>query len=286
MRKLYGILTVICLSLVILAGCSGDEPEGGNDDVVIGPLLEEAAVDASAEYERHICVMEFTGQWCANCPRGYDIINLAVNYDDRYKDITHIIALHDNSGGEDEFAAPLQSVQKEIHTTFELGAYPSVVVDLMTGVVLPDGNLGAALQKSLEDPALCGVAVSSDYDGNTGKAEVKIRLASAGTDSYRAAVFVVEDGIVAKQYMEGYINEAYPHRHVARRMLSGSYIGETMGRLEPGMQVSRTYSLTVDPEWNVEKTYIYALAINGGGQINNVAVCGLDGGNMDYNYKR
>ncbi len=284
MKNLYNILTITILGLFAIAGCSDDSGSTGED---IGPLVVEADMDMTdfAGFERHICVMEFTGQWCGNCPRGYDIIDLAVNYSSVYKDITHIIALHDNSGGEDEFAAPLQSVQKEIHTAFELGAYPSVVVDLMSGVVLPDGNLGAALQKSLEEPALCGVAVSSDYDGTSGKADVKVRLASAGTDSWRVAVFVVEDGITAEQRMESYVNGSYTHRHVARRLLSSSYIGETMGRLEAGNQVSRTYSLTVSPEWNIEKTYIYALAINGREQINNVAVCGLDGGNMDYNYK-
>ncbi len=288
MKRFYGILALACLSLAAVS-CSGELEDG---DDAVGKLQLEEDFETVPEFERHICVMEFTGQWCSNCPRGYQLLDLAVNYDDRYKDVTHIMALHDNSGGEDEFAAPLQDVQLEIFREFTsadkggLNGYPSIVVDLREGVMLPEGNIGAALKRSLDEPATCGLALSSTYDAAKGTAEIKVRLGSAASDSYRVALFVIEDGIQAYQNNGGVPDQAYPHRHVARKMLSGSYIGDSMGTLDSGKQVSRMYSLSVEPEWNVGKTEIYALAINGRNQINNVAVCRLDGGNTDYNYRK
>ncbi len=264
--------------------------EPGND----GPGNDDPGTDTpdpSAEFVRHLCIMEFTGQWCMFCPAGYKILyDVAASEYSDYRDIAHIIALHDNSSGKDEFAAPLQDVQKDIFSAFGLSAYPSALVDLRkdAAISLSAGNrplLVEAIEKSLKEyPANCGVAVKSTYDAAKGEVKIDARLFSVKDDIYRITVFVVENGIKAGQNDGGTYREDYTHHYVARDMASQSYKGDSLGEVKAGTEVSKSYTMAVDPSWNVARTEIYVLAIDGNGHVNNVAVCPLNNGETGYDY--
>ncbi len=255
----------------------------------------DGPVESLPAFRRHLAFFEFTGQWCSNCPTGYKILYSAVAAKDSdYKDISHIIALHDNSGGKDDFAEPLQEVQSEMFREFQkkenggIEGYPAVAVDLREGITLVAGvrnDIDAAIRRSLEEyPAQCGVSVKSDYDASTGKAEIQAKLYSLKKDTYRIAVFVIEDGLKGAQKDGGIDDANYTHNHVARAMLSESYRGDSIGEIGQGKEQSKIYTLDVDPKWNPAKTKICVLAIDSNGYVNNVAVCALDGGNTDYDY--
>ncbi len=242
-------------------------------------------------FERHLCIFEFTGQWCSFCPDGYKILyDVAASEYSDYRDIAHIIALHDNSSGADEFAEPLQATQFKMFNDFALPGYPAALVDLRkdAAVSLSAGNremLVDAIEKSLaEYPAHCGVAVSSSYDATKGAAKIDTRLYSVKNDFYRIAVFIVENGIKAPQKDGGTTREDYTHHYVGRLMLSQKYNGDSLGEVAAGKEAAKSYDLTVDPKWNVDKTQVYVLAIDGDGHVNNVAVCSLKNGAADYDY--
>ena len=57
-----------------------------------------------------------------------------------------------------------------------------------------------------------------------------------------------------------------------------------MGRIAPGAVKSRTYEVSLDAAWNLANTYVYALAIDADGDVNNMQVCLLNGGSADYEY--
>ncbi len=259
--------------------------DGKSSNTVKVTAKEAEPVGPVPTFKRHLCIMEFTGTWCSFCPEGYKMIYRMLTLNNpEWEEFSHIIALHDS----DEYSEPLQSVQTDIFSTFSLGGYPAALIDLRDGVSLTSGNsslLEAALMRSFDEyPAHCGAAVKSVYDEATGTAEITARVKSGETGNYRLAIFIIEEGIIGEQKDGGLNLDNYHHHHVARQMLSKSWKGDALGEIVAGKEVSKSYTLTVDTKWVVDETYVYALAIDANGQINNVAVCAMNGGDTDYDY--
>lgn len=239
--------------------------------------------DTPSKFVRKVCLMEFTGQWCAMCPAGYNYMWYIVSRN--YAETVHILALHDNSSGEDEMAIP---VQREVFSAFKLTGYPSAVIDMRDSSPLnndSNGTLKKSIESSLKNyPAHCGVAVSSAYDEAAKKATVTVKLHSERGEEYRLALWVVEDDIVAKQNVGGTYSDEYTHNHVARRLISANWQGDRLGQIAAGQETSKKYEIEVDAAWNLDNTSVYALAIDAEGHVNNMAVCALKNGNTDYEY--
>lgn len=243
----------------------------------------QPATPVVSRFVRNVCIMEFTGQWCAQCPTGYNYLWYVVSKN--YPETAHIIALHDNSSGIDDLAIP---VQKELFSTFKLEGYPSAVIDLRdTSPLTSDagGSLKKAIESSLNDyPAHCGVAVASDYDEKSRKASVTVRLTPEVAGEYRIALWVIEDNIVAKQNVGGTYTDKYTHNHVARRLVSENWKGDNLGNTVAGKEVSKKYEINVDEDWKLDDTSVFALAVDASGYVNDMAVCPLKNGKTDYEY--
>ena len=237
-----------------------------------------------SKFVRNICVMEFTGQWCANCPAGFNYMSLIISRS--FDKVAHVIALHDNTGGDDAFAL---DVQRRIALDYSLTGYPMALVDLRDLRPLTadtDLSFKKSLQASQTDyPAHCGVAVKSAYDASGKKAKVTVRIHSEKTETYRAAVWVVEDGITAKQNVSGQYQNSYTHSHVARLLASSTpndYKGESLGEIPANTEKSKEFDIAVDPAWNLDNTSVYALAIGADGYVNNMITCKIVDGDADY----
>ena len=241
----------------------------------------ECALDAPAEqgsgFQRHVCVMEFTGTWCAQCPDGATILNYLV--DRQYKGKAFALAFHNN----DEYALPEEQV---LFNMFKWSGYPAYVTDMRDMGLLNDGGCDRTIETSLYDsPTHCGVAVESSYDATTGKVEVTARLSSAKSMNYRMAAYVVEDKVKGEQTLStGQVQQDYTHRHMVRKMLSSTVLGDGLGQVKDGSEVTRTYTFDVDDAWNVANLSVAVLAIDADGHVNNMAECAADGGRMDYEY--
>ncbi len=241
----------------------------------------ECALDTPAisgtEFQRHVCVMEFTGTWCAQCPDGATVLNYLV--DRQYKGKAFALAFHNA----DEYSIPQE---QELQKMFKWSGYPAYVTDMRDMGLLNDGGCDKTIEKSLYDTQThCGVAVESSYDPATGTVTVKARLASGKTMNYRLAAYVVEDKVKGRQTLgTGQIMEDYTHRHVVRKMLSSTVLGDGLGEVRDGNETLRTYTFVVDGSWNVENLSVAVLAIDSNGHVNNMAECAADGGKMDYEY--
>lgn len=246
--------------------------------------IPEDQPQVPSQFVRHICVMEFTGQWCANCPSGYNYMNYIISR--KFADVAHVIALHDNEGGKDDLALP---VQKKMASAFGVKGYPAAVVDLRDLCPLTD-DLDNTFRKSIESsqndyPAHCGVAVKSVYDPAAKQAVVTVRLYPEKSAGYRVALWVVEDGITAPQNVLGKYENNYVHNHVARKLVSAvdqDYSGERLGDLTADKEASKDFTVAVDPSWNPDNTFLFALAIDDKGYVNNMAICKIVDGDTDY----
>lgn len=239
----------------------------------------DAPAETGTEFVRRVCVMEFTGTWCAQCPEGATVLNYLV--DRQYKGKAFALAFHNG----DQYAIPQE---QELQKIFKWSAYPAYVTDMRDMGLLNDGGCDMTIEKSLYDvPTHCGVAVESAYDPETGTVTVDARLASGKTMNYRLAAYVVEDKVKGPQTLgTGQVQSDYTHRHMVRKMLSSTVLGDGLGEVVSGKEAAKTYTFAVDPSWNIDNLTVAVLAIDEAGHVNNMAECAADGGKMEYEYEQ
>lgn len=236
-----------------------------------------------SRFERQICVMEFTGAWCSNCPDGYRSLNgILSNPYAGWKDRVHIIALHDNTGGTDPMGITLTNT---LFSHYKLAGFPSYVTDMREGGLLTsEGIQGVkpSLERSDEEfPAKCAVKISSSLAGRELTVDVGLFAELAG--DYAVSVWLLEDGIDAPQKDGSIDYDSWTHNHVARALVSNNWKGDLLGAVAAEQESSKSYTYTLPAEWKPENMSIMALAIDAEGYVNNVAVCAVGEG-AEYRY--
>lgn len=233
-----------------------------------------------SRFERHICVMDLTGAWCTFCPDGMTKLKYFVDKKE-WRDIVHMLALHDNTQGEDPMGLALTS---QILNDFRLAGFPSFVTDLRDAGSLSDnvGDIVPSFNRSLDDfPAQCDVKIESTLNGRELKMDVSLFAELAG--KYSVSVYLVEDDIIAPQKDGSITHAEFNHQHVVRALVNSNYKGESLGSLAAEQEGVKSYTYTLPEEWKVEDMTIVALAITENGYVNNVAACEL-GESVDYKY--
>lgn len=234
-----------------------------------------------SRFERHVCIMELTGAWCANCPEGYRSLKGLLSAPSR-KNKVHVMALHDGTGGTDPMALTLTNT---IDAFFKVGAFPGYVTDMReSGLLSADGimNLAPSIDTSFDEwPAHCDVKVATSLSDRALSVDVSLFAELAG--EYAVSVWLLEDGVVGPQ-KDGSIDYTdWNHEHVVRALLNENWKGDPLGTLSAEKESAKSYNYTLPAEWNVEKLSIVALAIDNNGYVNNVAVCPV-GESVDYKY--
>ena len=259
-------------------------------------VIDSAPEYVESKYDRHVCVIEFTGAWCINCPEGYDKMMGVLSKPSmaKYKENIHICAFHSDLEGTDTLAIP---ATQDVFKLFDGLAYPSFATDLRESGVLTSEGISLfqpSIMASFSDcPAHCGVAVSSTLNPDGTEAEVTARVMSEKTSDYRVVILVVQDRIKGWQktpmFSEG--QPDYNHSHVVRKVVtsySGTFTGEKLtddGRIAAGSEASKTWTVDIDSRWVLENTEIYAIVLDKDGYVNNMNVCHIDGGDSGYDLK-
>ena len=240
-------------------------------------LLVEDGVTVESRFERNVCVMEFTGQWCSYCPDGASLLEFLTS--DMYQGQVYALAFHND----DSFAIPAEAdLRKKF---FSVDEFPSFVTDMREAGALSGSKCRESIETSLyETVTHSAVAVSSEVVN--GVCKVDARLFSEKSMEYAMAAYAVEDRIVAWQTISGNTrNENYTHRHVVRKMLSSSISGDALGVVEAEQEAEHSFEFNVDSSWNLENMTVVVLAIDKKGHVNNVAECALNGGSVEYETK-
>lgn len=247
----------------------------GTKSETVKVTAEEVVV---SKFVRNVCLMEFTDASCTFCPDASRYIDR--NILQKNPDV-HLMAFHEK----DKWSVPQFQT---LATMFKLTATPYAVVDMREGMSLEQGARDKAKEAIVAStknyPAHCAVAVSSVKNAH-GYADVDVTLYSEKAGEYYIAVYVVEDGIKGYQKDGSLEYQDYYHQFAVRKMLSQTVYGDKLGKLHADDELSYGYNLPIDPEWNLANTYIYALALDENGYVNNMQVCLLDGGSADYEYK-
>jgi hypothetical protein len=62
---------------------------------------------------------------------------------------------------------------------------------------------------------------------------------------------------------------------------TGDRIGDKI--TAAGTELTADYEISVSSDWNLENTYVYVLAIDALGYVNNMNFCAITDGNSDFN---
>lgn len=258
--------------------------------------VKNTEVKTESKFDRHVCVVEFTGAWCINCPEGYSKMMGILSKPTlaKYKENIHICAFHSDVEGKDSLAV---DQTQDLFKLFDGLAYPSFATDLRdSGVLTSDGisNFQPSLMTSFNEyPAHCGVAVSSVLNEEGTEAKVTVKLESELTSQYRVVILVVQNNIKGYQktpeYQDGQDN--YNHAHVVRKVVTSykdTFTGEKLtedGVVASGNVVTKEWTVEIDRRWVLENTEIYAIALDAEGYVNNMNVCGISGGDSGFDLK-
>ena len=256
----------LLLVLVACAGCVGIHEE---EEEIVVPVIdpEDGSADIGTRFFHRVFVFEYTATWCQYCPNMNEALEEARSL--RPGRIVPV-AVHQY----DEMSA---KVCDTIVSHFSVTGFPHLVFDYDAKSKIQRQE--TALITAYVDQALpataCGIGIDAQQAGSV---TVKVKVAEAG--EYALSVFLVEDGIVARQTGAGdnYVNNA-----VLRSALTASFAGEPIGTLAAGEEVTRSF-----PVGSGEHLRVVACVLKRGAEdafrAVNAAQCALNQ-KVDYRYE-
>ena len=250
MRHLSFIICHLSFSValcVALAACSHIDED------------ERLIYEKPAPVTRAVLLEDFTGQRCANCPRGTDVIN-ALHAE--LGDSTVIaVSIH---GGPLAFKGNARSLGlatalgDEYYSHWRLDYQPVALVDRHGAVNYTDWT--RAVKEELTKTAPLQLNVAAALAGN----DIHITVSALGTDggtTGRLQVWLLEDSITAMQTMpDGKVNTSYVHNHVLRTAVNGTW-GEDFTIAE-GETKTVAMSQPLSEEWRSDQLTVVAFVYN------------------------
>lgn len=257
-RYIYYIIGSICLMLV---SCD----HIAESDRLYDSIIEskEGQEDDTPETVKRVVLLEdFTGQKCINCPNATNEIELIQEV---FGDKVAAVAIHGGSNGfsgNANLVGLATETAKEYYNKWGLGnTQPIGMVNRHEPIIYQEWS--ATVKKELEKSVtlrLEGTAVLAD---NTITIQIKAEGIN-GTTTGKLQVWLIEDGIKAFQKMpDGTLNYDYIHNHVFRTAVNGIW-GEDIS-IEEGKTVKRTFTQTLETNWNKEQLSIVAFVYNDSG---------------------
>lgn len=224
-----------------------------------------------AESKRCIIVEDFTGQSCINCPRATE--ELAGIQEQYGADTVIVVGIHSGPFGH---VKPNTQTAKRYSLCTETGdAYfvkwlgkwetpqPAVIVNRKSGV-LNLGSYGAYINTELESQTPVKMELTNSYDAKDKSLTVNISAETSEDVEGKLQVWIVEDNIVATQYMpDGSPNKEYVHNHVFRASVTNDIHGDAFNiKTGDGEKATATYTVNVDDSWKAENISVVAFVYN------------------------
>lgn len=226
------------------------------------PILPAEAV------AKNLLIMEFTGNWCRNCPTGAQAIH-AISESNPGRVIA--VGLHPKGGGANTEPGPLLdgSMQDfrcdEAQVMYEHylpAGFPCAVFNGGNkSTTSLDWNTEAI--EALQVPTYITLDATTSYDPTSREVTVDYSLDFSDyyTEELSVLAWVIENNIVGFQVDSGNYLFDYVHNHVLRASLNGPW-GTSIGTKFNNEQiVTGTASMILDTKWVAENCRIVVFVI-------------------------
>lgn len=282
-------LSLIAICILLAAGCSEKpaDTDGGTGTILSVPELPSDSRPESTSFNHRILLLQHTGTYCPNCPALMKSLRKLAE-DEDYAEKYHHVASHSyNESGDPAYS----QAAKNLSQVFCSGYYPELTFNLTaesTGTSIAVETIREeidARHKEMTDVGIC--AASAVAEGNI---NVNVGVKSAKGGEFRIAVWLLEDGIRARQEGAG---EDWMHTHgnavrdMAGKTVNNRIYGEKVN-LEAGKTAGFPFAIPLDKTWKAEncKVIILVNAATSEGKYDlvNCALCPADG-TLEYDYK-
>lgn len=256
---------IMCLAAVglMLVGCDHIAEE---ERLIYDPIMPETGQgegqgdEESGLTKRVVLLEDFTGQRCPNCPTAGKVVE---QLQEVYGDALVAVAIH---GGQLAVANTPRVIGlktdagEEYNSHWKLAEWPMGMIDRHGLVNYP--NWVDEVKKewaTLAPLRLEGTAAFVDD-------AIAITVKAEGTDGTvtgKLQIWLLEDGIKALQLTLEGVDQGYIHNHVLRTAVNGTW-GEDFS-IGEGEIVERTFTQTLEPNWNKDNLSIVAFVYNDDG---------------------
>ena len=220
--------------------------------------------------KRVVLLEDFTGQRCVNCPLGSEVIE---QLQEAYGDNVVAVGIHGGPLGFKGNARNLglaTDMGDEYYNHWNLEYQPVGLIDRHGAVNYTDW--AKAVKEELAKTSAIELKATAVLKDDA----IDIAVEAAGKDgtvSGKLQVWVLEDGITALQMMpDGSSNREYVHNHVLRTAVNGTWGVDFT--INEGETKKKTYTQTVDANWNTANLSIVAFVYNDNGVEQAVKVRG------------
>jgi hypothetical protein len=265
--KSVKILFLVSVACLMAAAC---DPIGENERLVYvepeasEPVEQDTVPDPQTPEptQRVVLLEDFTGQKCANCPKGTEIIEQLT---DSLGDALVAVGIHCGPLGVHPTAKAIglaTDLGDAYYDYWELEFQPVGLVNRHGAVNYT--NWVAEVKKELARPAPMRLTATATYS-EAGDMDVTIQATgTAGTTTGKLQVWVLEDSITATQLMpDNTRKQDYVHNHVLRQAVNGPW-GDDITVTE-GKTTVCTYTLKLEEGWRKEQLSIVAFIYDGEG---------------------
>ncbi|MDE5625446.1 MAG: Omp28 family outer membrane lipoprotein [Muribaculaceae bacterium] len=248
MKKSSKISMLLAIAAVTLPGCNDIDSE--ERFIELPPI----------EGNRVVLLEDYTGQSCPNCPEGHRVIEQLV---EQYPGKVVAVSIHAGA-----FAIPATNPTyvglkpafgDAMSADRGVSEYPAGVVDGQ-GPSL-HANWPTAVRDALQVAALCEIEIDGfSYDEATRNLGGTVTVLPGKSASAAIGIWIIEDGIVARQYNVNGDNtwdRNYVHDHVLRSYATNSVWGDPV-TLVRDEESSRDFSVILDSTWNVDNISVVA----------------------------
>lgn len=252
MNFIHKLLISCTITGAALTGCNDIAPE---DRFIDLPVIEG---------DRVVLLEDYTGQKCPNCPDGARIIEqLEAQYGNR------LIAVSIHAG---EFAVPvdynrylglMQSFGNEMAKERGVKTYPSGAIDGKSP--FERDQWAAQVREAMAVPSTCDISIENiAYNAENARLTGEIALLPGSTCSGLLGVWLIEDGIVARQYNVNGDNTwtlDYIHNHVMRAYFGENPFGNPVS-LSRDETVEVSFNFPIDESWDISNLSVVAFVKN------------------------
>ncbi len=276
---------MLALCCALLAGCGDDNKIETPADAEI-PELPSDPQAGNTSFKHRMLLLQHTGAECPNCPLLMASLK-ELSEDAAYNGLYNHVASHSYSTNDPGYT----DAASKISRAFGHGYWPDLTFNLtkenlegMTNIVA----LKSGIDKRVKEHADAGISAAvKQYGDNLG---INVGIKVAKTNTYRIAVWLLEDGIEAEQKgaAAGWM---HIHGNVLRTMagtsLNKQIYGENLGVVKAGETSGQSFTVALDKTWKAEncKVLLIVNADDSDGRFDlaNSAVCPV-GSSIQYEY--
>ena len=260
--------------------------------------IPDAVADSAPEnlsFPRRVFITQLTGTGCGYCPGMIKVLHDLMD-DEGIAGNVVLAAVHSYNAAGNVVLAAVHSYNANdpayisAPSSGALGGsgYPFVSVDLSVGYrdyTKKDPAFVSEIQGRIAQPAKAGIAVNPSYNDGYLVTKVSVKAAQAG--EFLVGAWLVEDNIygVQQDYL-GIKDKSYDTHNNCVRVVDSkeaSFAGYSIGNLEVGQVVDKTFIMKVKSDWKLENMHLVVFTSNPYEvgkytyyEVNNVVDCPID----------